>query len=193
MRKRMAGIFIALALLVTGTSCEKKGEAVSQTKPQCQQSCHKQYDLTSCDNPSRSPYGETIENTSRAMSDNAVLHNMALTDVHFIPCSTELNSTGTKRLERLVPYLNHYGGTIRYATYLTDEAFVAERLKHVHDYLKTTECDFDRVEIKAMMSGGRMMTAAEAIDIVKQGTGKRTGGRSAGGLVGSGQLRGGGN
>jgi hypothetical protein len=191
MRKRMAGIFIALALVVTGTSCEKKGEAVSQTKPQCQH--HKQYDLTSYNKPSHSAYGGTIENTSRAMSDNAVLQNMALTDVHFIPRSTELNSTGTQRLERVVPYLNHYGGTIRYATYLTDEAFVAERLKHVYDYLKTTECDFDRVEIKAMMSGGRMMTASEAIDIVKQGTGKRTGGRSAGGLGGSGQLRGVGN
>jgi hypothetical protein len=99
----------------------------------------------------------------RDMADNALLQDMSLADVHFVSHSGELNGTGAARLDRLSPLLDVYGGTVRYETELTDDEEVAKRLEHISEFLATTGCNMDRVQIEAMMSGGRGMSAKDAI------------------------------
>lgn len=97
------------------------------------------------------------------MVDNAILHDMSLTDNHFIPHSDELNGTGVARLDRMVKILDTYGGTVRLETDSTDEAFTARRIEHAREYLTVSGCDMSRVKVAAMMSGGRGMPAELAI------------------------------
>jgi len=173
MRHKLAGLTIALALVVTAASCHE-GERERQTLKQARES---------------QPISLTTAHTT--MADNARLWDMSIADVHFVPHTTELSNTGAERLERMAPYLDTYGGTIRYETYATDESLVAARMEHVREFLMTTQCDMERVEIKAMMAGGRMINATKAIEIVQSsaGGGAAAGG-GAGGAAGSGQFTG---
>ena len=113
------------------------------------------------------------------MVDNAMLHDMSVADVHFVPHTAELSGTGAARLNRMATLLDAYGGTVRYETFNTDEAFVKLRLEHVREYLALTGCDMGRVDIKAMISGGRGMAGDRAIFVDLKGTAKdSTGGRA---------------
>lgn len=115
------------------------------------------------------------------MADNAALHDMALADIHFVPHTSELSGTGVARLDRLAPLLEAYGGTVRYETLSTDQALLRKRLDHLREYLALAGCDMDRVEVEAMLSGGRGMPADDAIIIRKKGTEKDDGSSSLGG------------
>lgn len=97
------------------------------------------------------------------MVDNAILHDMSIADFHFVPHTSELSGTGVARLDRMGPLLDTYGGTVRYETQTTDEVLVQARLDHVREYLTVVGCDMDRIELRAMMSGGRGMTAIHAL------------------------------
>ena len=117
------------------------------------------------------------------MADNAMLHDMSVADVHFVPHTAELSGTGAARLNRMATLLDTYGGTVRYETFNTDEAFVKLRLEHVREYLALTGCDMGRVEIKAMISGGRGTSATKAILVDAKGTAKEAkGGKATMGL-----------
>ncbi len=102
------------------------------------------------------------------MADNALLHDMALADFHFVAHTTELSGTGEARLKRFVPLLMTYGGTVRYETDLVDAAVLDQRLAHAAEYLEHAGCDMERVQLRAMISGGRGMTAQEALIIREQ-------------------------
>ena len=106
------------------------------------------------------------------MADNAMLHDMSVADIHFVPHTAELSGTGAARLNRMATLLDTYGGTVRYETFNTDEALVKQRLDHVHEYLALTGCDMGRVQVKTMISGGRGMTASKAMIVEKKGTAK---------------------
>jgi len=96
------------------------------------------------------------------MVDNAILHDMSIADVHFVPHTAELSGTGAARLNRMATLLDTYGGIVRYETLSTDDEMVNRRLEHVREYLALTGCDMSRVQIKTMISGGRGMTATRA-------------------------------
>ena len=117
------------------------------------------------------------------MADNAMLHDMAIADLHFVPHTDELNGTGAARLDRLAILLDVYGGAVRYETFTTDGELVDRRLAHVRDYLATTGCDMSRVEVKAMISGGRGLPADEAVEILEAGTEPPTDAPAASSLV----------
>lgn len=104
------------------------------------------------------------------MSDNAMLHDMTVNDIHFVPHTTELSGTGMARLDRMVEYLQTYGGTVRYETHQVDETLVAQRIEHVREYLNLSECDMSRVDVSRMISGGRGTSANKAIQIDLKGT-----------------------
>ncbi len=104
------------------------------------------------------------------MIDNAILHDMSVADIHFIPHTSELSGVGVARLNRMAKLLNTYGGTVRYETRLTDEALIGPRLEHVREYLALTGCDMERVQVATMMSGGRGMPGDEAVEKFKKGT-----------------------
>ena len=121
------------------------------------------------------------------MVNNAILHDMSIADIHFIPHSIELSGTGVARLNRMAPLLDTYGGIVRYETVLMDDEMVASRLDQVREYLDLTGCDMSRVELKVMLSGGRGMPASDAIqgeeNLAAQ---QKSGAAPANGLSGSG-------
>ncbi len=106
------------------------------------------------------------------MTDNAMLHDMSVAEIHFVPHTAELSGTGAARLDRLAPLLDTYGGTVRYETFSPDDALVAQRIENVREYLTLTGCNMDRVQVKPMLSGGRYTPAAEAIVVMEKGTEK---------------------
>lgn len=104
------------------------------------------------------------------MVDNAILSDMSVVDLHFVPHTSELNATGVARLTRMSKLLNAYGGTVRYETEETNDTLVTQRIAHVHEYLASAGCDMSRVEVKGMLSGGRGIRAIDAIRIMQEGT-----------------------
>jgi hypothetical protein len=105
------------------------------------------------------------------MVDSAMLSDLSVADIHFVPHTTELNSLGTTRLSRIAKLLGTYGGTVRYATHYDEdeEEFVNERLDHLRGFLATTGIDMSRVEVKVAMAGADHALAAEAIATQKKG------------------------
>jgi len=99
------------------------------------------------------------------MADNAIAQDMSVADIHFVGHTSELSGVGVNRLDRMAPFLNTYGGTVRYETFLGDGELVDQRLEHVREYLTTIDCDMSRVEVTTMISGGRGMPASTAIEI----------------------------
>lgn len=109
------------------------------------------------------------------MSDNAILQDMSIADIHFVAHTAEISGTGAARLDRMAALLEAYGGTVRYETYNDDVSLVEQRLAHVREYLGLTGCNMTRVEVKAEMSGGRTYPATEAIAAAERGTAKSGG------------------
>lgn len=95
------------------------------------------------------------------MVDNAILSDMSVADIHFIPHHAELGSTGMHRLDRMAPMLNTYGGTIRYQTYHEDQQFVQARMASIRDYLAVVGCDLSDVTLESGLPGGRGIPASE--------------------------------
>jgi hypothetical protein len=98
------------------------------------------------------------------MVDNAILHDMSISDIHFIAHSKELSGTGVARLDRMAMLLDTYGGTVHFETVLTDEDMIAARLDHVREYLEVVGCDMSKVELAVGPSGGRGMPARDALE-----------------------------
>jgi len=119
------------------------------------------------------------------MADNAILHDMSIADIHFIPHTTELSGTGVIRLARFAKLLNAYGGTVRYETFETDEDLIRQRLDHVREFIASLDCDMERVQFAAMISGGRGMRAEEAIRVLEKGTVDSSESTTEGGQFGS--------
>jgi len=120
----------------------------------------------------------------RQMSDNAMLSDMAVHDYYFVPHSTELSGTGAERLSRLAVYLDTYGGTVRYDTLQKDDKLVQKRIDHVREFLEVSGTDMSKVEVTAMLAGGRTMSARQAITIDEKGTAKPQGGAASPIVVG---------
>ncbi|HNQ21912.1 MAG TPA: hypothetical protein PKK06_02345 [Phycisphaerae bacterium] len=114
------------------------------------------------------------------MTDNAAMHDLSVADFHFVPHTSELSGVGIARLNRLSALLKVYGGTLRYETFADDDALVAQRLTHVRDYLAGAGCDMEQVKVEAALSGGRGMSAEEAIEIMERGTANPAGGAAPG-------------
>ncbi|MGD2109518.1 MAG: hypothetical protein PVI86_09010 [Phycisphaerae bacterium] len=104
------------------------------------------------------------------MVDNAVLRDMSVADLHFIPHTDELSGIGVARLDRLARLLQVYGGTVRYETLVRDDDLIEHRLDHVREYLALAGCDMDRVDLVSAMSGGQGLPGDEAVQKMIQGT-----------------------
>lgn len=99
------------------------------------------------------------------MSDNALLHDMSLADIHFVPHTTELSGTGAARLDRMALLLDTYGGTVHYETLMLDnEELVNARIEHAREYLSLVGCDMSKVNIKFGLAQGRGQRASLALE-----------------------------
>jgi len=97
------------------------------------------------------------------MTDNALLAEMDVTDVHFTPHSAALNSLGARRLDRYAALLKESGGELKYDTQLTDAKLVEARLASVREYLRAAGADPAKLTVVRGPSGVDGMSAEEAI------------------------------
>lgn len=115
------------------------------------------------------------------MTDNALLDDMSVSDVHFLPERAQLNSLGEDRLTRLAALIEMYGGTLRYNAACEDEMVVAARTDTIVAFLKGHGVDATADTVTPGLPGGRGMRADEAILIrANEGTykPKKSGGSS---------------
>lgn len=145
MSKGYGGWILSVVLILSGTAC-KNMKNTSEAH------------LARMDE-AKAAYGEPFE----LMVDNAVIRDMSVSDVHFVAHTNELSGIGEVRLNRLARVLTVYGGTVRYATAVTNEEVIKKRLGHVREYLELAGCDMDRVQFAWMMSGGHGMPGDEAV------------------------------
>ena len=115
------------------------------------------------------PHGHQPEETSDMqgtftyMSDNAMLADMTMTDMHFYPHRPMLNSMGENRLSRFASLMDAYGGQLRLSTDSTDGVLISGRLEAVREFLAETGIPTTAQVIVRDMPGGRGMDADEAI------------------------------
>jgi len=137
--------------------------------------------LTGCANDAKQrlnapPHGETtktadMQGTFVYMNDNALLANMTVCDMHFLPHRAALNGSGVERLSRLASLLEAYGGSIRFDTRCEDEALNKKRLESIREFLAEAGIDTNSEVVKADIAGGEGMDATEAIMIrTKEGS-----------------------
>ncbi len=128
--------------------------------------------LCACSSPTprlnAPPHGET-ENPSEMqalythMTDNALLADMNVSDVDFVPHRAILNSLGEERLCRLAGLMQEYGGEISYTPNETDQDLVDRRIDAILDYLAEAGLKATPRVVREGPPGGRGMDAREAI------------------------------
>jgi hypothetical protein len=104
-----------------------------------------------------------LGSTFAYMSDNALLANMTVSDMHFLPHRAMLNGLGEQRLTRLAQLMHVYGGTVRFNTDETNELLVRDRLDTITAYLAAEGVDTTTEFVRRDISGGAGMTALEAV------------------------------
>jgi hypothetical protein len=112
-----------------------------------------------------SPRPSSLQEPYVYMVDNAMLADMALADIHFVPHSAELNSLGARRLDRYAALLELYGGTLHYDAGINDAELVNARIDRMKDFLATTGIPSDRIDVDEGMATGRGLNSIEAIVI----------------------------
>jgi len=100
-------------------------------------------------------------------TDNAALHNMSISAIHFMPHRAHLNSLGCQRLNRLAWIVQNYGGQIILDLEQPDTALAQEREKVVRDYLLAWGLSAEQIDLVAGTPAGKGLHAQEAIQIHK--------------------------
>ena len=115
--------------------------------------------------PPHGPPGEAhdLRLTFANMADNALLADMSIADMHFIPHRPQLTMLGKDRLNRLAALMEIHGGTVRFNTSLTDRALIDKRIDVVTDYLSDAGIDTTAEVLVQDHRGGRGMDAIESI------------------------------
>ncbi len=101
------------------------------------------------------------------MTDNALLADMSVSDMHFLPHRPMLSVTGERRVHRLGQLMEAYGGTIRLNSDLKDDALLTQRAETVREYLAGMGVDTSMDIVTQGMRGGTGMEATEALLIKK--------------------------
>lgn len=110
------------------------------------------------------PYGHTdMHRYYKPMYQEALAHDMSIADCHFFPHTVKLNLLGIRRLERMGPILEKYGGMVRYETASKDEEMVQNRVTSIERYLADAGLDAKMATVEPALSGGRGLPAAAAI------------------------------
>ena len=97
------------------------------------------------------------------MVDNAMLGDMNMSSVHFVPHQAELNSLGVRRLKRFASLLDIYGGTLRYDGVEADPQLRAARMQKLSEFLVDAGIKKDRFNVAEALAGGVGMAGGEAL------------------------------
>lgn len=128
----------------------------------------------------RSAATSDLQGTFVYMHDNALLADMTVSDVHFLPHRPVLSTVGEERVSRLAQLLDAYGGTIRFNSDETDKELRGARLETVRRHLADAGLDTTAEIVRDDLPGGRGMDAGEAV-LIKLNEGTYKPKRSAGG------------
>ena len=122
------------------------------------------------------------------MVDNAMLEEMSVSDVHFIPHTSSLNGLGARRLDRYAALLKDLGGQLHYDTDLYVPKRIEARLESVRTYLDAAGTDATKVTVAQGRTGVRGLPSPEGIKGYDRinGIGDGTSDRSAFGGSGGG-------
>ena len=122
------------------------------------------------------PHG-MAENTSEMqgmylyMMDNALLADMSISDIHFVPHRPMLNTLGEQRLTRLASLIEVYGGEVLFSTNVKEKKLIDERTEAIREFLCDAGIDTATDGVRLDMPGGRGLEATEVILIkAKEGT-----------------------
>ena len=114
--------------------------------------------------PHGAPMNTTdMQGTYTYMIDNAMLANMTMTDIHFLPHRKQLSSLGEERMSRMASLMEAYGGTLRYNSSVTDESLLSARMNTLMDFLAEAGIDTSGEVLVRDLQGGDGMNASEAI------------------------------
>lgn len=132
-----------------------------------------------CEGPSKRlnapPQGASTERSDMQdqytfMVDNAMLYDMSVADIHFVPHTAKLNSLGARRLNRYSQLLDGIGGTIHLDSALTDEELVEQRRSEIEHFLAAAGLNMEEVTVSTGLPQGRSIDAIEAMRIRQEGT-----------------------
>lgn len=104
-----------------------------------------------------------LQSTFVHMMDNALLEDMTISDLHFMPHRPMLNQLGEERLCRLASLMEVWGGQIRFNTDLTDDELIEQRKQAIMDFLADAGVDTTAEVLGRDLPGGQGMPASEAI------------------------------
>lgn len=146
MRKMLVG-FVALAAVHLLVSCDQAGERYGEipvTLDEARWNAEARY---------------------QAMMDNALVSDMSMADIHFVPHTTVLNALGEQRLRRYADLLMFEGGTLYLETTSTDEAMHQARIASIGNFLASAGIEDDRIAVAVGIRAGRGIAAVEAIQV----------------------------
>jgi len=106
-----------------------------------------------------------MEDNLSMMVDSAMLFDLSLADIHFVPHTTYLNDLGERRLSRYLELLKDYGGTLHLESSTLDGDFRLARVEHIVDFLASSGVDGSRIEILEGIPRSLGIAAFEAIEV----------------------------
>lgn len=115
------------------------------------------------------PHGEEPTSTNEMqgtyvyMQDAALLADMSISDMHFLPHRAMLTSLGEQRLSRLALLVREYGGSIRLSSDLGDAALINKRVDAVVAFLTEAGIEMTPQTVVQDVPGGRGLPAAEVL------------------------------
>jgi len=128
--------------------------------------------LAGCETPeprlNAPPHGTSTETSDMRkmydhMTDNALLADMSVSDIHFLPARAQLNALGVERVAKLAILIELYGGTVRFSTDVEDEALVKARETQILDRLAEAGIDTGSPVLVRDMPASSGMNAGEAL------------------------------
>lgn len=130
-----------------------------------------------CSNPhphervNQPPQGDTDRTSSISdfyvyMSDNALMAERLVTDLHFLPQSDQLSGLGETRLGRYTELMKHDGGMLHYLPSTADEDLIARRLETIRSYLHECMGDAEGVDGINVNTGLAEATAPDARNLI---------------------------
>lgn len=128
--------------------------------------------LLGCNSPddrlNAPPHGDPVatsdlQGTFVYMADNALLNDMTVSDIHFMPHRARLTTLGVERLSRLTSLIQAYGGQVRFSTSMADEALRTQRMNTIVEFLASSGIPSASTAVVADMPGNVSMTANEAV------------------------------
>jgi hypothetical protein len=96
-------------------------------------------------------------------TDQAMMQDRSIADIHFIPHAAELSGLGQVRLSRYAELYAAHGGTIYYDTALADDQLIEARIAAAKAFLAKAAPGEPGIEVALGMPGGPGMESTEAL------------------------------